>query len=102
LHTRCHVHNKVCSLIIDGSSCINIASTKLMRKLNLCTTKYLILYELQWLNDGGKLKVNQQVLVVFLLLNIVMRVYEMLCQCKLVTYFLVDHGSIIGEISMMK
>ena len=25
-HTRCHVNNKVCSLIIDGGSCTNIAS----------------------------------------------------------------------------
>jgi hypothetical protein len=73
-----------------------------MRKLNLCTTKHLILYELQWLNDGGKLKVNKQVLIVFLLVNIVMRVYEMLCQCKLVNCFLVDHGSMIREICIVK
>jgi hypothetical protein len=73
-----------------------------MRKLNLCTTKHLILYELQWLNDGGKLKVNKQVLVVFLLVNIVMRVYEMLCQCKLVNCLLVDHGSMIREICIVK
>jgi hypothetical protein len=26
-HTRCHVHNKVCSFIIDGGSCISLAST---------------------------------------------------------------------------
>jgi hypothetical protein len=45
-HTRCHVHNKVCSLIIDGDSCTNIASTKLVRKLNLHTTKHSILYKL--------------------------------------------------------
>jgi hypothetical protein len=26
-HTRCHVHNKVCSFIIDGGSYIIVAST---------------------------------------------------------------------------
>ena len=25
-HTRCHVYNKVCSLIIGGGSCTNVAS----------------------------------------------------------------------------
>jgi hypothetical protein len=29
---RCHVHNKVCSLIIDGGSFTNVASTELVRK----------------------------------------------------------------------
>ena len=26
-HTRCHVNNKICSLIIDGGSCTNVASS---------------------------------------------------------------------------
>ena len=34
-HTRCHVNNKVCSMIIDGGSCINVANTTLVEKLNL-------------------------------------------------------------------
>jgi len=46
LHMTCHVHNKVCSLIIDGGSCTNIASNELVRKLNLHTTKHLIPYKL--------------------------------------------------------
>jgi hypothetical protein len=25
-HTRCHIQNKVCSMIIDGGSCANVAS----------------------------------------------------------------------------
>ena len=25
-HTRCHINNKVCSMIIDGGSCTNVAS----------------------------------------------------------------------------
>jgi len=45
-HTRCHIHIKVYNLIIDGGSCTNIASTKLVRKLNLHTTKHSISYKL--------------------------------------------------------
>ena len=36
-HMICHVHNKVCSLIIEGGSCTNVDSIKLVRKLNLHT-----------------------------------------------------------------
>ena len=37
-HSRCLVNGKVCSLIIDGGSCANVASTRLMEKLGLKTT----------------------------------------------------------------
>ena len=39
-HTRCHVQNKVCSVIIDGGSCTNVASTTLVEKLELPTIKH--------------------------------------------------------------
>ncbi|KAK4552365.1 hypothetical protein RGQ29_032073 [Quercus rubra] len=64
-HTRCHINNKVCSMIIDGGSCTNVASTTLVEKLNLPTLKHLRPYKLQWLNDCGEVKVNRQVLVSF-------------------------------------
>ena len=32
-HTRCHVNNKVCSLIIDVCSCTNVSSALLVEKL---------------------------------------------------------------------
>nr|XP_023887116.1 uncharacterized protein LOC111999228 [Quercus suber] len=64
-HTRCHVNNKVCSMIIDGGSCTNVASTTLVEKLNLPTLKHPRPYKLQWLNDCGEVKVNRQVLVSF-------------------------------------
>ncbi|XP_052486318.1 uncharacterized protein LOC128041056 [Gossypium raimondii] len=64
-HTRCHVQGKVCSLIVDGESCTNVASTLMVEKLGLPTTKHLQPYKLQWLNDGGELKVTKQVLVPF-------------------------------------
>ena len=64
-HTRCHINNKVCSMIIDGGSCTNVASTTLVEKLNLPTLKHSRPYKLQWLNDCGEIKVNKQVLVSF-------------------------------------
>ena len=36
-HTRCHVQNRVCSVIIDGGSCTNVASTTMVDKLGLPT-----------------------------------------------------------------
>ena len=64
-HIRCHINNKVCSMIIDRGSCINVASTTLVEKLNLPTLKHPRSYKLQWLNDCGEVKVNKQVLVSF-------------------------------------
>ena len=62
-HTRCHVNNKVCSLIIDGGTCTNVASALLVEKLQLPTLKHPKPYKLQWLNDSGEVKVQEQVLV---------------------------------------
>jgi hypothetical protein len=64
-HTRCHVNSKVCSMIIDGGSCTNVASTTLVEKLNLPTLKHSRPYKLQWLNDCGEVRVDRQVLVTF-------------------------------------
>ncbi|KAL4340489.1 hypothetical protein GQ457_08G031310 [Hibiscus cannabinus] len=64
-HTRCLVNNKVCVVIIDGGSCTNVASSIMVEKLSLKTTKHPNPYRLQWLNDGGEIKVTKQVLVPF-------------------------------------
>ena len=64
-HTRCHVQNKVCSVIIDGGSCTNVASTTMVEKLGMSTCKHPRPYKLQWLNDSGEVRVNKQVLVAF-------------------------------------
>ncbi|KAL4367917.1 hypothetical protein GQ457_05G021280 [Hibiscus cannabinus] len=64
-HTRCHIGGKVCFVIIDGGSCTNVSSTLMVEKLGLATTKHPRPYKLQWLNDGGELKVSKQVLIVF-------------------------------------
>jgi hypothetical protein len=64
-HTRCYVKDKVCSMIIDGGSCTNVASTIMVEKLRLPMVKHPRPYKLQWLNDSGEIRVNKQVLVAF-------------------------------------
>ncbi|XP_039055027.1 uncharacterized protein LOC120197653 [Hibiscus syriacus] len=64
-HTRCLVNDKVCVVIIDSGSCTNVASTVMVDKLGLKTTKHPNPYKLQWLNDAGELRVTKQVLVPF-------------------------------------
>ena len=57
--TRCYVQSKVCGLIIDSGSCVNVCSTTLVSKLNLSIVKHTKPYILQWLNDNGELKVTK-------------------------------------------
>lgn len=64
-HTRCKDQDKVCVVIIDSGSCTNVASSVMVDRLGLKTTKHLNPYKLQWLNDGGELKVTKQVVVPF-------------------------------------
>ena len=64
-HTRYHVNNKVCSLIIDGESGANIDCSLLVEKLQLPILKHPKPYKLQWLNDSGEVNVQKQVLVSF-------------------------------------
>ena len=39
-HTRCTIGGKVCSLIIDGESCANVASKTLVDKLKLSASPH--------------------------------------------------------------
>ncbi|XP_031376081.1 uncharacterized protein LOC116191022, partial [Punica granatum] len=64
-HTRCYIKDKVCSVIIDGGSCTNVASATMVEKLRLPMVKHPRPYKLQWLNDSGEIRVNKQVLVAF-------------------------------------
>ena len=57
-YTRCHMQNKVCSVIIDGGS-TNVASTTMVEKLGLPTIKHPQPYKLQWLNDSGEVRVTK-------------------------------------------
>ena len=58
-HTRCHMQNKVCSVIIDGGSYTNVASTTMVEKLGLSTIKHPLPYKLQWLNDNDETRVTK-------------------------------------------
>ena len=58
-HTRCHVQGKLCRVIIDGESCSNIASTTMVEKLCLTTTKHPQPYQLQGLSNKGQFRVTQ-------------------------------------------
>ena len=64
-HTRCDVKGKVCSIIIDGGSCTNVASTSMVEKLGLVTLKHRRPYKPQWLNDSGEVRVTKQAMVPF-------------------------------------
>ena len=64
-HTCCNIHRKVYGLIINCGSCTNVASTTLVSKPNLATTKHPHPYHLSLLNNGGALKVTEQVVVPF-------------------------------------
>ncbi|XP_071916198.1 uncharacterized protein [Coffea arabica] len=64
-YTRCHVKDRVCSLIIDAGSCTNVASTLMVDHLSLPTLRHPNPYRLQWLNESGDIKVTKQVVVPF-------------------------------------
>ncbi|KAL4341138.1 hypothetical protein GQ457_08G028220 [Hibiscus cannabinus] len=53
----------MCSMIIDGVSCANTASTFTIEKVRLETIEHPNPYKLLWLNDEGELKVTRQVRV---------------------------------------
>jgi len=46
-HTRCLINDKLCSLILDGGSCTNVASTRVVEKLGLPTISHAKPYKLQ-------------------------------------------------------
>ena len=62
-HTRCTIGGKVCSLIIDGGSCTNVASQTLVNKLELAVSPHRRLHNIEWLNQGKGLQVSSQCLL---------------------------------------
>ena len=54
------LHPNKCMMI---GNYVNVYSTTLVSKLNLCTVKNAKPYRLQWLNDNGEVKVTKQVMV---------------------------------------
>ena len=51
--------------IIDGTSCNNLVSSDLVKKLGLTTRPHPRPYHIRWLNDSGKTKVTQTCRVSF-------------------------------------
>ena len=64
-HTRCNVLENICSLIVDGGSCCNCCSTRLIEKLNLQVVPHPKPYNLQWINENEELRVDKQVEIKF-------------------------------------
>nr|XP_027093618.1 uncharacterized protein LOC113714019 [Coffea arabica] len=64
-YTRCHIKDKVCSVVIDSGSCANIASLLMVEKLGLPVIRHPRPYRLQWLNNEGEVRVFRQVKVPF-------------------------------------
>jgi len=64
-HIRCLINDKLCSLIVDGESCSNVASTIVVDKLGLPTTSHVKPYKHQWLSEDGEIIFNNQVLIAF-------------------------------------
>jgi len=64
-YARCLINNKLCSLIVDGGSCKNVASTRVVVKLGLSTISHAKPYKLQWLSKEREILVNKQVFIAF-------------------------------------
>nr|XP_027062822.1 uncharacterized protein LOC113689218 [Coffea arabica] len=64
-YTHCKVGDKVCSLIINGGSCTNVASLLMVESLGLPTTRHPHPYRHQWLSEDGEVRVFKQVRVPF-------------------------------------
>ena len=62
-YTWCTINGQVCSLIVEGGSCANVASTTLVDKLQLKTEPHPQPYTIEWLNEGQGLKVFTRCLV---------------------------------------
>jgi len=60
-HTRCSIQGKICSLTVDGESCTNVTSSRLVTKLNLETKPHPRPYKLQWLSEDRDMTASKQV-----------------------------------------
>jgi hypothetical protein len=63
--TKGVVQERSIHIVIDRGSCNNLASTMLVKKLSLPTRKLSNPYHIQWLNNGGKIRVSRSVRVPF-------------------------------------
>ncbi|KAH9681591.1 Endonuclease [Citrus sinensis] len=61
--TTCTIGGKVCSMVIDSSSCENVISEEAITKLNLKTEPHQTPYKLTWLKKGNQVTVSKRCLV---------------------------------------
>ena len=59
-HTRCLIYGKVCMVIIDGGSCTNVTSARLVSKIHLATKPHPRPYKLQWLSKDGEVEEEEE------------------------------------------
>jgi len=88
-------------MIIDGGSCANVASTRVVEKLGLPTISHTKPYKLQWLSAEGKIVVNKQVLIIFAIGKYKDRFYVMLCQWKQPIFYWEGLGNMIDTFYMI-
>lgn len=62
-HTRYTIGGKVCSVIIDGGSCTDVACKTLLCNLRLPAIPYPAAYTIQWLNQGKGIQISSKCLV---------------------------------------
>jgi hypothetical protein len=94
-HTKGVVEERSIRIIIDGGNCNNLASMEMVEKLSLPTQPHPHPYHIQWLNQGGKLKVTHLVCVHFSLGPIMIMLIAMLFQWKHVRFCSVGLGNMI-------
>ena len=66
---ECKIQDKVCKLIIDGGSFTNTISSYLVHALSLSTWRLPKPRYMQWMNQGGTLKIMHRARVKFLVGN---------------------------------
>jgi len=94
-HSRCTIQGKVCSLIIDGGSCTNVASTQLVTELNLPTIPHPSLIHSNGLRREMRYKLLSKIWLHILLVTWQMRFYAMFCLLMHAICYLGDVGSLI-------
>jgi len=62
-HTRCTIGGRVCSIIIDGGSCANVASNTMVEKLKLEAIPHPKPYTIRCLNQGKGIHISSRCLV---------------------------------------
>ena len=101
VHTKGVVHEQLIHIIIDSGSCNNLASIALVEKLSLPTRTHPHLYHIQWLNDGGKIKVTRSARVPFRWVLILIMLIAMLFIWKHALCYWVDLGNMILIVYIM-